>query len=58
MCAAKKKESDYGAEPLGSTAIIRKVVDRLGHEFKEQAPTDKSRKLLSVLKNKIGRAHV
>lgn len=58
MCAAKKKEPDYGPEPLGSTAIIRKVVDKLGHNFKEQAPTDKSRKLLSVLKNKCKEAIV
>lgn len=45
----KKKKSDY--EPQGTTATIRKAVRKLDKDFKSQAPSEKSRKILSVLKD-------
>ncbi|MCK5069609.1 MAG: polyphosphate kinase 2 [Desulfocapsa sp.] len=45
----KKKKSNY--EPQGTTATIRKVVRKLDKDFKSQAPSEKSRKILSVLKD-------
>ncbi len=52
MSAAKKKKHiDYGPEPLGSTAIISRIIENVGFEFKDKDPTEKSRKLLSLLHN-------
>ena len=58
MSAAKKKGAEHTSEQLGSTALISKIVDNLGHDFSEQDPNEKSRKLLSVLKNKCKEAIV
>ena len=52
MTAAKKKSGDFGQEPVGSTAIIRKFVHKLDKEFKSQPPSEKSQKILSVLKDR------
>ncbi|MBU1234317.1 MAG: polyphosphate kinase 2 [Proteobacteria bacterium] len=41
------KPTDF--EPKGTTAIIRKFVDKLDAEFSSQPPNEKSRKILSVL---------
>jgi polyphosphate kinase len=46
----KKKSTKY--EHQGSTATIRKVVHRLDKDFKAHAPDEKSRKILSVLKER------
>ncbi len=46
----KKKNLDY--EPQGSTATIRKLVNKLDKNFKSQPPSEKTRKILSVLKDK------
>ena len=58
MSAAKKKGAEVPNEQLGSTALISKIVDKLGHDFSEKDPNEKSRKLLSVLKNKCKEAIV
>ena len=58
MSAAKKKGEKHTSEQLGSTALISRIVDKLGHEFSEQDPNEQSRKLLSVLKNKCKEAIV
>jgi polyphosphate kinase 2 len=47
----KKKKISSQPEPLGSTAIIRKVVHKLDRNFKAQGPSEKSRKILSILKD-------
>ncbi len=49
---SKKKKALIDFEPQGSTATIRKLVHKLDKEFKSQAPDEKSRKILSVLKNR------
>ena len=46
-----KKKKKLGYEPQGSTATIRKVVRKLDKDFKTQAPSEKSRKILSILKD-------
>ncbi len=48
----KKKKTSSQAEHLGSTAIIRKVVHKLDKNFKTHAPTEKSRKILTILKDR------
>ncbi len=52
MTARKKKSSPMDFEPKGTTAIIRKFVDKLDAEFHSQPPDEKSRKILSVLKER------
>jgi polyphosphate kinase 2 len=52
MTAAKKKSGNFGQEPVGSTAIIRKFVHKLDKDFKSQPPSEKSQKILSVLKDR------
>jgi len=46
-----KKNKSTTFEPQGSTATIRKLVRKLDKEFKSKAPSEKSRKILSVLKD-------
>lgn len=48
----KKKKTSSDVEQLGSTAIIRKLVHKLDKNFEAHAPTEKSRKILSILKDK------
>ena len=50
--SSSKKKSTTKYEPQGSTAIIREFVHRLDKEFKIQDPDEKSRKILSVLKDR------
>ncbi len=52
MVAQKKKSKTTRIEPKGTTAIIRKFVEKLDKEFRTQAPDEKSRKILSVLKDR------
>ncbi len=52
MVAQKKKSKITGTEPKGTTAIIRKFVEKLDKEFRSQPPDEKSRKILSVLKER------
>jgi polyphosphate kinase 2 len=48
----KTKKKSPKSEPQGSTATIRKLVHKLDKDFKSQAPDEKSRKILSVLKDR------
>ncbi len=52
MVAHKKKSKTTGIEAKGTTAIIRKFVEKLDKEFRSHAPDEKSRKILSVLKER------
>ncbi len=47
-----KKKNIPDIEPIGSTATIRKLVHKLDKEFHTQPPDEKSRKILSILKDK------
>lgn len=47
-----RKNSLLDYEPQGSTAIIRKLVHNIDKEFKSQAPDEKIRKILAVLKDR------
>lgn len=51
MTKSKSKSKSTDQEFQGSTATIRKLVHKLDKEFKTQAPDEKSRKILSVLKD-------
>jgi polyphosphate kinase 2 len=48
----RKKKIPADFEPQGSTATIRKLVHKLDKGFKSHAPDEKSRKILSVLKDR------
>jgi len=50
--SSSKKMSTTEYEPQGSTATIRKLVKQLDKEFKSQDPDEKTRKILSVLKDR------
>ncbi len=52
MAVHKKKAKSIESEPKGTTAIIRKLVDKLDKDFSNHPPDEKSRKILSVLKEK------
>ncbi len=53
MVTKKKKSKKTPAfEQKGTTATIKKVVDTLDKDFSSHKPDEKSRKILSVLKNK------
>jgi polyphosphate kinase 2 len=47
-----KKKKCLAIDPIGSTATIRKLVHKLDKEFKSQPPDEKSRKILTVLKDR------
>ncbi len=49
--APPKKKNTADNERQGSTAIIRKLVHKLDKEFKSHPPDEKSRKILSILKD-------
>ena len=50
--SSRKQKSNTEYEPQGSTATIRKLVKQLDKEFKSQDPDEKTRKILSVLKDR------
>ena len=49
---SKRKKNEPTFEPQGSTATIHKLVHKLDKEFKSHSPDEKSRKILSVLKDR------